>query len=45
MDKNKELNEALALLSRLMLSGDAVDIMALAKQKIRMVIADLGENE
>ena len=35
---NKELNDALKILSMIMLSGDAVDCMAAAKQKIRKVI-------
>lgn len=36
----KELNEALKLVSVITLSGDAVDVMALAKQKIRNAIAE-----
>lgn len=31
----KELNDALKMLSMITLSGDAVDLMAAAKQKIR----------
>ena len=42
MNENvKELMAALAMLSRLSVSGDAVDMMAAAKQKIRNVIAEL----
>ena len=41
----KELEAALALISRLTVSGDAVDIIALAKQKIRLVVADLEKSE
>lgn len=50
MDNVKELQTAIMILSRLNVSGDAVDMMAAAKQKIRNVIADLekpvdGEKE
>ena len=41
MENVKELKTALAILSRLNVSGDAVDMMAAAKQKIRNVIAEL----
>ena len=41
----KELKAALDLISRLTVSGDAVDIIALAKQKIRLVVADLEKSE
>lgn len=44
-DNVKELNAALSMISRLTVSGDAVDIIALAKQKIRMVVADLEKSE
>ena len=40
-EKVKELQTSLAILSRLTVSGDAVDLMAAAKQKIRNVIAEL----
>ena len=36
---NKELNDAIKILSMIMLSGDAVDCMAAAKNKIRKVIS------
>lgn len=38
---NQELNDALKILSMIMLSGDAVDCMAAAKNKIRKVISML----
>ena len=38
-ETNKELNDALKILSMIMLSGDAVDCMAAAKSKIRKVIS------
>ena len=42
MNENvKELKTTLAILSTLSVSGDAVDMMAAAKQKIRKVIADM----
>ena len=41
----KELKAALALISGIAVAGDAVDAMALAKQNIRMVIAELEEGE
>lgn len=40
-----ELNSALALISTLSVSGDAVDIVALAKQKIRVSVAAIKEAE
>ena len=36
---NKELEDALKILRMIMLSGDAVDCMAAAKNKIRKVIS------
>ena len=36
---NKELEDALKILGMIMLSGDAVDCMAAAKNKIRKVIS------
>ena len=36
---NRELNDALKILGMIMLSGDAVDCMAAAKNKIRKVIS------
>ena len=41
----KTLNEALDLVSMIKLSHDAVDIMALAKQKIRVAIAAIEAAE
>ena len=44
----KELNDALAMLGMITLSGDAVDVMAAAKSKIRKSIAMMdkgGEND
>ena len=38
---NKELNDALKILGMIMLSGDAVDCMAAAKNKIRKVVSML----
>ena len=37
----KELNDALQMLGMITLSGDAVDVMAAAKQKIRKAMAML----
>lgn len=39
------LNEALKLLSVITLSGDAVDVMAVAKQKIRNAIAETEKQD
>ena len=44
-DMTKELQTAIAILSRLSVSGDAVDLMAAAKQKIRTVIADMEKQD
>lgn len=41
----KELNEALNLVSMISVSGDAVDVMALAKQKIRVSIGEIEATE
>ena len=41
----KELKVALALISGIAVAGDAVDAMALAKQNIRMAIAELEEGD
>ena len=41
----KELNDALAMLGVITLSGDAVDVMAAAKQKIRKVMSVLDSEE
>ena len=40
---NKELDDALKMLSMIMLSGDAVDCMAAAKNKIRKVVSMLDK--
>lgn len=40
-----ELHEALNLVSMIQVSHDAVDIMALAKQKIRLSIAEIEKAE
>lgn len=40
-DIKKELNDALQMLGMITLSGDAVDVMAAAKSKIRRVAATL----
>ena len=42
---NKELEDALKMLSMIMLSGDAVDGMAAAKQKIRKSISMMDQKE
>ena len=42
-DINKELDDALKILGMIMLSGDAVDCMAAAKNKIRKVISMLDK--
>lgn len=42
-DIKKELNDALAMLGMITLSGDAVDVMAAAKSKIRRVVAELDK--
>lgn len=39
----KDLNDALQMLCMITLSGDAVDVMAAAKSKIRRVIATLDK--
>lgn len=39
----KELNDAVAMLGMISLSGDAVDVMAAAKSKIRRAIATLDK--
>ena len=40
---NTELDDALKMLSMIMLSGDAVDCMAAAKSKIRKVVSMLDK--
>ena len=40
---NKELEDALKILGMIMLSGDAVDCMAAAKNKIRKVVSMLDK--
>ena len=40
---NKELEDALKILSMIMLRGDAVDCMAAAKNKIRKAVSMLGK--
>ena len=40
-----ELNEALELVSMIKVSHEAVDVMATAKQKIRVAMAALNEAE
>ena len=40
-----ELSEALELVSMIKVSHEAVDVMATAKQKVRMAIAALNEAE
>ena len=42
-DINQELNDALKILGMIMLSGDAVDCMAAAKNKIRKVVSMLDK--
>ena len=39
----KELDDALTILGMIMLSGDAVDCMAAAKNKIRKVVSILDK--
>lgn len=39
----KDLNDALQMLGMITLSGDAVDVMAAAKSKIRRVVATLDK--
>ena len=41
----EELDGALKMLGMIMLSGDAVDVMAAAEQKIRNVISTLDTKE
>ena len=41
----KELNDALAMLGMISLNGDAVDVMAVAKNKIRRSISLLSKEE
>ena len=42
-DIKKELEDALKILGMIMLSGDAVDCMAAAKNKIRKVVSMLDK--
>ena len=42
-DIKKELTDALKILGMIMLSGDAVDCMAAAKNKIRKVVSMLDK--
>ena len=42
-DIKKELEDALKILGMIMLSGDAVDCMAAAKNKIRTVVSMLDK--
>ena len=42
-DIKKELDDALKILGMIMLSGDAVDFMAAAKNKIRKVVSMLDK--
>ena len=42
-DIKKELDDALKILGMIMLSGDAVDCMAAAKNKIRKVVSMLDK--
>ena len=44
-DIRKELNDALSMLSMIALAGDALDVMAAAKQKIRKSIAMMDQKE
>lgn len=41
----KELNDALSMLGMIMLSGDAVDVMAAAKRKIRKAVSLVDQKE
>lgn len=40
-----ELNDALALLSRLSVSGDAVDLMAAVRAKLKRALKMVGQME
>ena len=42
-DAKKELDAALQLLGMILLSGDAVDVMAAAKNKIRKAVSMLDK--
>lgn len=44
-DVRKELDDALRMLSMIALSGDALDVMAAAKNKIRRALALLESEE
>lgn len=44
-DIKKELNDALTMLSVIALSGDALDVMAAAKSKIRKAVVMLEPKE
>lgn len=44
-DAKKELNDALTMLSRIALAGDALDVMAAAKHKVRRAISMLEQKE
>ena len=41
----KKLDEAFKLLSAIPVSGDAVDVMAAARNKLRQVYAELNQQE
>ena len=44
-DIKKELTDALVMLGRIALAGDALDVMAAAKHKVRRAIAILEQEE
>lgn len=44
-DIKKEVSEALAILSTLSVSGDAVDIMAAVRQKLKRALKMLDESK
>ena len=45
MDKVKEIDNVLQLLYLISVNGDAVDVMAAAKSKLRKLRAELVDNE
>ena len=44
-DIRKELNDALSMLSMIALAGDALDVMAAAKNKVRKALGMLESKE
>lgn len=45
MDIKKEITDTLAIISAVLVSGDAVDYVAAARSKLKAVIRELDEKE